>query len=392
MPKYTSVLRQLLGYVPRGKFQQIVNRCQGDKRVRCFTCWQQFVALSFGQLTGQQSLRDLESAVRAQLPKLSRAGLRTLSRSTLADANEKRPAEIYRELFGYLYQRCRQIAPRHGFRFEHKLYLLDATLFKFSLKLAAWAKFNKVKGAAKAHMTLDCEGLIPSFCPVTVGKASELELARRQSWEPDSILVFDRAYIDYHWFHQLDQQGVYFVTRLKRNASYRVTQRRAVDKGSGLSSDQTIRITGTRAECLPIPTRRVGYRDRETGIHYVFHTNIFHLSALEIARLYKKRWDIENFFKWIKQHLALRSFLGNSHNAVQTQIWIALCVHLLLSYVRFLTQCRLSLYEVLRRVRATVLEYRSIPSILRLEAPRPKPKQKQLRLWDRRAKPLFSTL
>ena len=315
MAKYTSVLHQLLRHVPRDEFRAIVERHQGDKGVRKLSCWGQFVALFFGQLTGQHSLRDLITTLDAGRKKLQQVGLGAVSRSTLADANRKRPQEIFGELFGCLYQRCRRQAPGQRFAFRHRVYSLDATVIDLCLKVFDWAKFRKRKGAIKLHLILDHGGHIPSFCVMTPGREHEIEVARGQRYEPDSILSFDRAYVDYHWFDQLHRQGVYFVTRQKRNARYRVLERRSVVPQPGVTSDQVIRLTGKAAQCLSTPLRRIGYRDPETRQFYVFLTNLFHLTAAEVAAIYKARWQIELFFKWVKQHLKIKSFLGTTANA-----------------------------------------------------------------------------
>ena len=290
MAKYTSVLHQLLRHVPRDEFRAIVERHQGDKGVRKLSCWGQFVALFFGQLTGQHSLRDLITTLDAGRKKLQQVGLGAVSRSTLADANRKRPQEIFGELFGCLYQRCRRQAPGQRFGFRHRVYSLDATVIDLCLKVFDWAKFRKRKGAIKLHLILDHGGHIPSFCVMTPGREHEIEVARGQRYEPDSILSFDRAYVDYHWFDQLHRQGVYFVTRQKRNARYRVLERRSVVPQPGVTSDQVIRLTGKAAQCLSTPLRRIGYRDPETRQFYVFLTNLFHLTAAEVAAIYKARW------------------------------------------------------------------------------------------------------
>lgn len=394
MAQYTSVFSQLLRYVPRSEFQAIVQQHKGEKGVRTFSCWKQFVALFYGQLTGQHSLRDLETALRSSLHKLQHVGLDSVSRSTLADANTRRPHTIFRDLFYCLYRRCLQQAPGHGFSFQHKLYTLDATTIDLCLKVFNWAKFRKRKGAIKLHLILDHQGQIPSFCVITPGREHEIEVARKQRYEPDSILTFDRGYLDYHWFHQLHEQGVFFVTRQKKNASYRVVKRRQVDKTQGLTSDQSIRITGSKAECLPIELRRIGYRDAETGQFYVFLTNIFHLSASEVAAIYKGRWRIELFFKWVKQHLKIKSFLGTSPNAVMTQVWVALCVYLLVAYVKFLAKSPWRLYEIFKRLQVTALEYIALGRVL-AEAPKNTRKRRdkctQRNLFGRKVKPLFIT-
>ncbi len=268
MAKYTSVLHQLLRHIPRDEFRAIVERRQGDKGVRKLSCWGQFVALFFGQLTGQHSLRDLVTALDAGRKKLQQVGLGAVSRSTLADANRKRPQEIFGELFSCLYSRCRSQAPGQRFGFRHRVYSLDATVIDLCLKVFDWAKFRKRKGAIKLHLILDHGGHIPSFCVMTPGREHEIEVARGQRYEPDSILTFDRAYVDYHWFDQLHRQGVYFVTRQKRNARYRVLERRPVGSPPGITSDQVIRLTGKAAGCLSTPLRRIGYRDPETRQFY----------------------------------------------------------------------------------------------------------------------------
>ena len=206
------------------------------------------------------------------------------------------------------------------------------------------------------------------FCVMTPGREHEIEVARGQRYEPDSILTFDRAYVDYHWFDQLHRQGVYFVTRQKRNARYRVLERRPVGSQPGVTSDQVIRLTGKAAQCLSTPLRRIGYRDPETRQFYVFLTNLFHLRAGEVAAIYKARWQIELFFKWVKQHLKIKSFLGTTANAVMTQVWVALCVYLLVAYVKFLLRPPGRLYEIFKRLQVTALEYLALGQVLAREA------------------------
>ena len=323
---------------------------------------------------------------------LQQVGLGAVSRSTLADANRKRPQEIFGELFGCLYQRCRRQAPGQRFAFRHRVYSLDATVIDLCLKVFDWAKFRKRKGAIKLHLILDHAGHIPSFCVMTPGREHEIEVARGQRYEPDRILTFDRAYVDYHWFDQLHRQGVSFVTRQKRNARYRVLERRPVGPQPGVTSDQVIRLTGKAAGCLSTPLRRIGYRDSEAGQFYVFLTNLFHLTAGEVAAIYKARWQIELFFKWVKQHLKIKSFLGTTANAVMTQVWVALCVYLLVAYVKFLLRPPGRLYEIFKRLQVTALEYRALGQVLAWEAKKglkQAPKWRQRNLFGRRLKPLF---
>lgn len=391
MAKYTSVLNQLLNLIPRDQFAGIVARHQGDRGVRRLSCWSQLVALFYAQLTGQHTLRDLVTALNMAVHKLQHVGLTGVSRSTLADANRQRPSEIFRELFEFLYARCRQHAPGHGFRFQHKVYSLDATTVNLCLKVFDWAKFRRRKGAIKLHLKLDHQGQIPSFCVLTPGKTSDIEVARQLAYEPDSILVFDRGYVDYHWFGSLTDQGVFFVTRLKSDAVYRVRKREPVEKDSAVTSDQRIRLTGKAAQCLKTDLRRIGYRDPETGKFYAFLTNILHLGADEIAQLYRSRWQIELFFKWVKQHLKIKSFLGTSRNAVMTQVWMALCVYLLVAYLKFMTKVPWRLYEVYKRIQAAALEYVDLKELLQRPltlSRRLKRNVRQLNMFPRRLKPL----
>ena len=215
------------------------------------------------------------------------------------------------ELFFCLYRRWRHQAPSQGFAFPHRVYSLDATVINLCLKVFDWAKFRKRKGAIKLHLMLDHAGHIPSFCVMPPGGQHEIEVGRGERYEPDSILTFDRAYVDYPWFDQLHHQGVYFVTRKKRNARYRVLQRRQVDSQQAVISDQVIRLTGVAAQCFSTPLRRIGYRDPETRRLYAFLTNLFHLTVGVVATIYKSCRQIELFFKWVKQHLKIKSFLGN---------------------------------------------------------------------------------
>ena len=291
-----------------------------------------------------------------------------------------------------LYRRCRRQAPAQGFAFPHRVYSLDATVIDLCLKVFDWAKFRQRRGAIKLHLILDHAGHIPSFCVMTPGRQHEIEVARGQRYEPDSILTFDRAYVEYHWFDQLHRQGVYFVTRQKRNARYRVLQRRQMDPQQAVTSDQVIRLTGVAAQCLCTPLRRIGYRDPETKRFYAFLTNLFHLTAAEVAAIYKARWQIELFFKWVKQHLKIKSFLGTTANAVMTQVWVALCGYLLVAYVKFLGRPPERLYEICKRLQVTALEYLALGEVLAWEAKnRPKRSQKwrQQNLFGIQLKPLF---
>ena len=234
-----------------------------------------------------------------------------------------------------------------------------------------WARFRTTRGAVKLHVGLDHEGLLPAFVAMTEGKTDDLSAARALRLPKGSIVVMDRGYNDYAWYNSLDNNGIFFVTRLKTNAQYRVIKRRIVLKTKGLTCDQTIQLTGARAKNCPIRLRRIGYQDADTGIHYTFLTNNFKLAARTIADIYKARWQVELFFKWIKQNLKIKRFLGTSKNAVLTQIWIAMCVYLLLSYIRFLHKIQPSLQQMLRLLQLNLFERRNLLELLRGDPPKP---------------------
>ena len=372
MAHSNTVLYQMLQFIPRYEFNRIVNAHNGDKGVRKLTCFGLLVCHLYAQLTRQVSLRDLTTTIRAKLGRLYYLGIRNFSRSTVAEANEKRSYKIFEGLFYLLYSRCREKSPRSKFRFRHKLYTLDSSTIDLCLSLFRWAKFRKRKGAVKIHTLLDHRGHLPCCLIVTDGKTHDITAARRLRFEPDSILIIDRGYIDYCWLHSVHLQDAWFVTRLKSNASYWVKKRHKVKRGSGITSDQTIRIKGTKASCIPIDLRRVHFVDKETGRAYVFLTNIFHLSASEIAEIYKERWQIELFFKWIKQHLKIKSFFGTSRNAVLLQIYICLCAYLLLAYLKFLSKSAFDMYELKKRLEVNILEKMPLWEILRPSPKKPK--------------------
>lgn len=356
MSKPTTLLAQILRHVPRPLFDGVVARHGGDRRVRRLNCWTQFVALAFAQLSGRRSLRDLEASLHLCRERLLPLQLGPVRRSTLSDANAKRPVEIYRELFGALYQQCRAEAPGHRFRFKNPLYALDASVIDLCLSLFPWADFKATKGAIKLHALLDLRGQIPSFVDLTTGAEHEIHSARRMKFEPGSILVFDRGYVDYAWFHYLHLEKVFFVSRLKKNVRYRVLERRPVNRRSGITSDQVIVIQGMKAKEIPVPLRRVRYVDPETGKIYVYLTNIQHLAASTIAAIYKERWQVEIFFRWIKQHLKIKTFMGTHPAAVLTQIHVALCAYLLLAYLRFLSRQSISLHRLIGLLQVALLE------------------------------------
>ena len=371
MAHHNTVFAQMLKFIPRHEFESLANQHHAGRRLRKMTRWTQFVAMATAQLSGRHSLRDVASNLTAQARKLYHLGIHSVSRSSLSRVNASQPYQLYEALFAKLLARCQARAPKHPFKFKNKLYSLDASTIDLCLKVFPWAKCRATKGAVKLHVGLDHEGLLPAFVAITDGKTHDLTAARALQLPSGSIVVIDRGYNDYAWYNQLNNNGISFVTRLKTNARYRVIERRTVLKNKGLTCDQTIQLTGARAKHCPIRLRRIGYKDAKTGIHYTFLTNHFKLAARTIADIYKARWQIELFFKWIKQNLKIKRFLGTSKNAVLTQIWIAMCVYLLLSYIKFLNHIQPSLQQMLRLLQLNLFERRALLELLRGDPPEP---------------------
>ena len=362
MKNFSSIFNQFLKVVPRAIFKSCVDKFKGDYRTRSFKCWSQFGVMLFAQLTGKSSLRDIVVGFSNKQNYFYHLGFKNVARSTLADANTNRAPQIYEELFGQLLSRCRDVSPKHKFRFKNKLESLDATTIDLCLKTFSWAKFRQTKGAIKLHTKFDHSGHLPSFVNITNGKTHDIRVARTLELEKDSILIVDRAYIKYAWFYKIHQNGSFWVTRAKKNMQYRILRKPETKlpplstraKKKGILKDQVIRVASNKASDLPIELRLVVYKDPETNKVYEFITNIFHLSALTIAQIYQARWQIELFFKWIKQHLKIKTFFGTSENAVKTQIWIAMITYLLLSYIKYKSKCHYTLLEIQRLIRENI--------------------------------------
>jgi putative transposase len=326
--------------------------------------------MAMAQLSGRDSLRDIAENISAQTHRLYHLGIAKLTRSNLSRMNKDKPYALYEALFGKLLSRCQGIAPGHDFRFENPLYSLDASTIDLCLTAFPWADFRTTKGAIKLHVGLNHAGYLPEFVTLTEGKTSDIEVGRTLKFPKGSMVAIDRGYNDYAWYNQLTEKGIFFVTRLKSNAKIRVVSRRTVLSGKGLTSDQTIEFTGIQtAKKCPIQLRRIGYCDPETGKHYVFLTNNFKLAAKTIADIYKARWQVELFFKWIKQNLKIKSFIGTSKNAVMTQIWIALCVYLLLAFIKFQSKLKKSMQQILRLLQLNLFEKRDLMALLRDDPP-----------------------
>ena len=362
------VFAQVLDFLPIRKLYQCVHRYRGQYRVRRFSCLDQFLCMAFAQLTYRESLRDIETCLRALQPKLYHAGIRAkISRSTLADANERRDWRIYADFAQVLIARARHLYAGDDFGVDlaHTAYVFDATTIDLCLTLFPWARFRQRKAAVKLHTLLDLRGSIPSFIHITEGKTHDVTALDELLVEPGAFYVMDRGYIDFGRLYAIAQSGAFFVVRAKRNLAYARRGSRPVDKTTGLRSDQTIVLTGPKtSQEYPAPLRRISSVDAETGKRFVFLTNNFTLPALTIAQLYKCRWQVELFFKWIKQYLRIKAFYGTSANAVKTQIWIAISIYVLVAILKKELKLDRSLGEILQILSVTLFEREEIYQVL----------------------------
>ncbi len=371
MAHCNTILSQILKLVPRHEFETLAKQHHSGRSFRTASRWSQFVVLMMAQMAGRSSLRDSVENISAQAHRLYHLGSAKLSKSNLSRINEDKPYTLYEALFGKLLSRCQGKVPGHDFRFKNRLYSLDASTIDLCLSVFPWADFRTTKGAIKLHVGLNHAGYLPEFVTVTEGSTHEVNIGKLLAFPKGSMIAMDRGYNDYGWYKSLTDKGIFFVTRLKKNASYRVVERHKVNKKAGITSDQTIEFTGAQTvKKCPIQLRRIGYRDPETGKHYVFLTNHFKLVARTIADIYKARWQVELFFKWIKQNLKIKSFIGTSKNAVMTQIWIALCVYLLLAFLKFQSKLKKSMQQILRLLQLNLFEKRDLMALLRGDPPR----------------------
>ena len=382
------VFSQVLDFLPRRDFNACVERYRGNYKSRGFSCRDQFLTMAFAQLTYRESLRDIEICLRALGTKLYHAGFRSrISRSTMADANQRRDWWIYADFAHILIRRARALYAKDAMAvdLEDTAYALDSTTIDLCLSLFPWARFQPTKAAVKLHTLLDLRGNIPCFVHVSPGKMHDVNVLDRLLIEPAAFYVMDRAYIDYHRLRRFTTAGAFFVTRAKSNLRCTVREKRPVDRTTGLRSDHTIALNGIKTAALyPEPLRRVAFYDTENKRRLVFLTNNFALPALTIAGLYKSRWQIELFFKWIKQHLRIKAFFGTSENAVKTQIWIAISVYVLVAIVKKKLQVERSLYEILQVLSLTLFEKTPLLQALQAEihASEQETDRNQLRLFD----------
>jgi len=355
-----TVFSQIIDFLPKKKFRQCVDRYNGNRRVRSFTCYDQLLCMAFAQLTYRESLRDIECCLRAIHEKLYHIGIRgRISRSTLADANEKRDWRIYSDFAQILIHEARQLYVDEDFGLELKdtVYALDASTIDLCLSLFPWARFRKSKAAVKLHTLLDLRGDIPTFIWITDGKVHDVNVLDILVPESGSIYVMDRAYLDFKRLYEMHQCSAIFVTRTKTNTGLRRIYSHKVDKTTSVRCDQTVALTGFYSKKdYPEKLRRVKFFDSEKGRSFVFLTNQFLLPAHTIAELYRHRWRVEIFFKWIKQHLRIKSFYGTSQNAVNTQIWIAISTYVLIAIMKKRLRIDLPLYTILQIFSITLFE------------------------------------
>ena len=355
-----TVFAQLLEFIPSYQFQICVDRYQGNRYVKDFSCWDQFLCLAFAQLTYRESLRDIEACLRAQQPKLYHMGFRGLvARNTLAHANEVRDWRIYRDFAQGLIGMARDLYRDEPFGVElsETVYALDSTTIDLCLSLFPWGQFRRRKSAVKLHTLLDVRGNIPTSVYVTGGQVHDVNLLDQLVLEAGAFYLLDRAYVDFARLYTLTQACAFFITRAKKNMQFQRRSSRPVERSTGLRCDQTILLTGIRtAQRYPDPLRRIAYFDVEKDSRLTFLTNNFLLSPLIIAQLYRARWQVELFFRWIKQHLRIKAFYGTSENAVKTQVWVALSIYVLVAIVKKRLGLDLSLYKILQILSVTVFE------------------------------------
>lgn len=354
------IFPQVMSFLPKREFNKCVHRYRGEYHIRSFSCFDQFLCMAYAQLTYRESLRDIEICLRAMQPKLYHAGIRgNVSRSTLADANEKRDWRIYADFAHVLIGMARELyaGEDFGLQITQAAYALDSTTIDLCLSLFPWASFRQQKGAIKLHTEMDLRGSIPCVIRITHGKVHDVTFLDQLVLEPAAFYMMDRGYIDFARLYRFTQNMAFFVTRAKSNLDYIRRSSYSIDPGTGLRSDQTILLRGPKTSHLyPDPLRRISFFDIENHRRLIFLTNNFVLPALTIALLFKRRWKIELFFKWIKQNLRIKGFYGTSENAVKTQIWIAISVYLLVAIIKKKLRIERTLNEILQVLSVTLFE------------------------------------
>ena len=381
MATFSSFFQQMLSLFPRSEFEAVVREHQAERHARGFSSWDQFVSMLFCQLGRAQSLREICDGLRSIEGKARHLGIEAPKRSTLAYANEHRPWQMFEALFHTLLNRVRaEIGPRHKFRFKNRLLSMDGTIIELCASSFDWAHYKRRKGAVKLHMILDHAGHLPAFCRITEGNVHEIQVARTLEFTPGTVVVFDRGYVDYEWFRSLSSQRVWFVTRLRDNISYTLVEQRSVS-GTTVRSDEVILLEKHRRYGFePVRLRRVVVAGEE-GEFEIF-TNNFTLAASTVGEIYRQRWQIENFFRAIKQNLRIKTFVGTSANALKTQIWSALIALLILKFLQLRARCAWSLSRLVALIRMHLFTYRELWTWLDdpFHIPRPTTEQMALQL------------
>jgi len=362
------IFSQIMDHIPMHEFRRCVHRYQGNHRVKRFTCYDQYLSMAFAQLTFRESLRSTETCLLAQHSKLYHMGIRGgIARSTLADANEQRDWRIYADFAQVLIQVARPLYAGDdlGLDLDNTIYALDATTIDLCLSAFPWAHFRSTKAAVKLHTLLDLRGNIPTFIHISDGKLHDVHALDFMTLEAGAFYIMDRGYVDFTRLYKMHLAGAFFVTRDKSNLKYQRRYSHEVDKSTGLRCDQTIFLTGVDTpDYYPQTLRRIKYHDAKTEKTFNFLTNNFVIPAITVADLYRNRWQVELFFKWIKQHLRIKSFFGTSENAVKTQVWIAISVYVLVAIIKKRLKLEASLYNILQILSATIFERMPLNQLL----------------------------
>jgi hypothetical protein len=380
MMKFSTVLNQLLQFLPQNEFELAIKSFNSDRYVKYFKTKALFVVHLYAQVRKKDSLRDIVCGLEQHQSKWYHIGIEKIKRSTISDANNRVPYEVYEKLFYAMLKKCHNITQNTKFKFKNPLYALDSSIIDLCLSVFDWAKFRRAKGGIKLHSVFDLKTQIPAFNVITTAKESDVKVAKQEAFPltPDSIITFDRAYIDFKLFQSYQNAKIFFVTRAKDNLRFELLGQQEIPKKKGLQFDQTVQIKNPKQrQKYPGKLRLIGYFDHEKNKTYLFLTNNFKLAAITIAQIYKARWQIELFFKWIKQNLKIKTFLGTSKNAVLSQIWVAMIYTLLLAYIKFQTSFSGSVLKLSCIIQESLFFRQHLIDILGLNSPDP-PKNKDI--------------
>tara|TARA_B100000315_G_scaffold235803_1_gene251020 strand:+ start:237 stop:1397 length:1161 start_codon:yes stop_codon:yes gene_type:complete len=373
MTKFSTVLNQLLQFLPQQEFERSIKQFKSDRYVKYFTTKALFVVHLYSQIRKKDSLRDIVCGLEQHQSKWYHIGLQNIKRSTISDANNRISYEVYESLFYAMLKKCHPLTQYTKFTFKNPLYAIDSSVIDLCLSVFDWAKFRRAKGGIKLHCQFDLKTQIPTFNVMTTAIESDVKVAKETSFLliPDSIVTFDRAYVDFSLFQTYQDKGVFFVTRAKDNLRFEFLGQQDIPKKKGLQFDHVVQIKSSKQrEKYPGKLRLIGYYDHEKNKTYTFLTNNFKLAAITIARIYKARWMIELFFKWIKQNLKIKSFLGTSKNAVLSQIWVAMIYTLLLAYIKFQTKSSFSILNLSRKIQESLFFRQHLIDVLGVGPPK----------------------